>query len=83
MAGIDAIVCVYALSSLVGNLSDNVKHWQHVKLCRGHTFDSESPIIVWKLTDLRSKERRTHAIMEDMKCTQFLLLPSQAFGLSW
>ena len=60
-AGDDAVICVYAPSSLGGNLSDNIEHWQRVKLCRGHTFDSESPIIVWKLSDLGSKERQTHA----------------------
>mmetsp|Transcript_13531 Transcript_13531/g.15045 ORF Transcript_13531/g.15045 Transcript_13531/m.15045 type:complete len:1161 (-) Transcript_13531:724-4206(-) len=89
-AGDDAVVCVYAPSSSGGNLSDNVEHWQRVKLCRGHTldvtglawapddshlvscsFDSESPIIVWKLTDLGSKERRTHA---NVLCNPYKIL---------
>ena len=68
-AGDDAVVFGYAPSSLDDNLSDNVEHWQRVKLCRSPMFNSESPIIVWKLTDIGSKEQRTHAMVEDMKCT--------------
>jgi protein HIRA/HIR1 len=91
-AGDDAVVCVYApsSSSVGGNLSDNVEHWQRVKLCRGHTLDavglawapddshlvscsldSDAPIIVWKLTDLESHERRTQS---NVLCNPYKIL---------
>jgi len=91
-AGDDAAVCVYSpsSSSISGNLSDNVEHWQRVKLCRGHaldvvglawapddshlvscSLDSDAPIIVWKLTDLESQERRTQA---NVLCNPFKIL---------
>jgi len=91
-AGDDAAVCVYSQSSSSsgGNLSENVEHWQRVKLCRGHTLDvvglawapddshlvscsldSDAPIIVWKLTDLESQERRTQS---NVLCNPYKIL---------
>lgn len=43
-AGDDAVVCIYARSSVAatnGNLEQHshVEHWARIKLCRGHTLD--------------------------------------------